>query len=482
MHFTKNSGSQTMVSKSAMNLALLLTLAACGGNKPSTPVVQAAPVAITSSAPVVAPSAHVDPPAPRPARLPALYPERLVLGKSKPDSIYRVGNVLAVAEGPRVGKLTGDTVEWVGSVPASVSWAGPNEVSSVQGNWPDAIDVLYRNVNARAAMPTYYPLTGKGKAITFGEGGQMGWISNVVHTGDSTLLAGLVNTAAGYQITTVRGPVIKRALQTPAQAGCKTGEVTTDWMPAVYPDAIDATPAGTLISVGNFCEKRGIAAEIWGKDGKSRIVDLSWWRKDSDGLSRMVKGTGDELWVYSQKANSTIHYANGDFDKAPIAGHPPVSGAPVFGVYREGDTLQRLVDGKWQESARLAWWPKNTDLVSGEDGSLWGSTGEGVYRLKEGPSLDYEEGCTTPFVSLYEAASFNEKNYAYPETRKALSTLPGITTLVEFEAFGARWVGVPVTGKAQGEAVVAHVKANMKDEAPRLVCYAPKEARKLSVP
>jgi hypothetical protein len=71
--------------------------------------------------------------------------------------------------------------------------------------------------------------------------------------------------------------------------------------------------------------------------------------------------------------------------------------------------------------------------------------------------------------------------YAFPTTAKALSTFPdaGSLALVDFKESGVRRLGVPVTSKEQGEALLAHVHATMKDEAPKLLCYAPTGARKI---
>ena len=94
------------------------------------------------------------------------------------------------------------------------------------------------------------------------------------------------------------------------------------------------------------------------------------------------------------------------------------------------------------------------------------------------------EACATPLVYLYEVSWKNEKNYSYPSTRKALSTFAEVDAinLVEFEDGNHRRLGITVSSKAQGEAVVAHVKATMKDESPRLLCFKPeKGVRKIDM-
>ncbi|MBK6520301.1 MAG: hypothetical protein IPG04_40800 [Polyangiaceae bacterium] len=46
---------------------------------------------------------------------------------------------------------------------------------------------------------------------------------------------------------------------------------------------------------------------------------------------------------------------------------------------------------------------------------------------------------------------------------------------------GARRLGLVVPSKEVGEAVIAHVKANMKDEDPKLLCYQPASTREISL-
>jgi hypothetical protein len=51
---------------------------------------------------------------------------------------------------------------------------------------------------------------------------------------------------------------------------------------------------------------------------------------------------------------------------------------------------------------------------------------------------------------------------------------------VEFRE-GVLRLGLVVSSKAQGEAVIAHVKAAMKNERPTLLCYEPKAPRRIEV-
>jgi hypothetical protein len=90
--------------------------------------------------------------------------------------------------------------------------------------------------------------------------------------------------------------------------------------------------------------------------------------------------------------------------------------------------------------------------------------------------------CATPFVFLYDVSPKSEPTFTFPTTRKALSTFDKLDRigLVEFDENGRR-LGITVPDKAVGEAVMAHVVANMKDEKPRLICYQPKAPRTIKL-
>jgi len=91
-----------------------------------------------------------------------------------------------------------------------------------------------------------------------------------------------------------------------------------------------------------------------------------------------------------------------------------------------------------------------------------------------------EDECKTWFVDLYAVSHKNDKKYTYPTTRKALASFPDVSKigLVEFQG-DSRRLGITVQSRKQGEAVAAHVRDTMKDENPRIFCYAPKKPRQI---
>ena len=68
----------------------------------------------------------------------------------------------------------------------------------------------------------------------------------------------------------------------------------------------------------------------------------------------------------------------------------------------------------------------------------------------------------------------NAPTWTYPTTRTELATFPEASSLklVEFDQWPQR-VGIQVTSKAQGEAVLAHLAKAAPELHPRLYCHAP---------
>jgi hypothetical protein len=396
-----------------------------------------------------------------------------------------------VVEGLRIGRIVDDQIEWLDkTVPDLGPAVGGSRIYSVQGRWPDAVDVLYASNQGRAPMPSYHALTGKGTGFTFQPGGGAGSITGLARVGESLLLAGYSG-ENGDQFVPVRGPAIVRARQSPAQAGCKEGEVYKDqYRPppsAISPGSFGGTRAGTVMSYGSLCEKRGPAMEVWDKTtGKSHLVDLGGFAKNMGYRVEFLRAPGeDEVWVFSEAGNVILHYVNDKFEALPTLERPLTDAfvSQTGELYAsDGWTIQRFEDGKWTLVARMPWLYKHSSLAVDKDNKFWVSAAGSVYKLKEGPKVAYHEGCATPFVFLYDVSSDNAKDFTFPSTRKALSTFPGVAEISLMEFYeGGRRLGVKVPSKEQGEAVIAHLKASMKDERPALLCYDPKLPRKIEM-
>lgn len=468
--------------------ALCLLAAGASACSKATPTPEKEPLSPSpsASAAIVSPTASAE--APEPPPLPTFKMEKFAPDGVSPDRLYAVEGALMVVDDFRVGRIVGESIEWLPKkIPADNPALGPNRIDSVVGRWPDGIGVLYSSTNGRAPMPTYFPMTGVGMAYTAGPGGGLGNILGVARVGESTIVA--ANSHGSIELTTVRGTAARK-FQTPEQAGCKEGEVRKASFgpetPAITPEVIESSPAGTLVSLGLLCEKRGPAAEVWDKAGKSRIIDLSrWWSKISY-WPKILKGNGDELWAFTDGFSPVLHYVNGEFEALPLLERvmTHIFASPDGKLFaHDGQTIHRYENGKWAPIGRFADADKYTTMAMDEKETIWVSFG-GVHRLRPEPGAAAPLPCSTPFVYLYEVSSKNEKNYSYPGTRKGLSSFAEVDsiTLVEFEDGYKRRLGIKVTSKAQGEAVIAHLRETMKEESPRLMCFnPPKEARKIDM-
>ncbi|MFO0759056.1 MAG: hypothetical protein U0359_21370 [Byssovorax sp.] len=443
------------------------------GPKSAAPLsVSAAPSGSTStgvsqaSAPREAPKSGV----------PTLVTESFEPGKTL--DLYPIEGALMVVNALDVGRIVGEKVEWIGKIPDTNQWLGGSQINAVYGAWPDGVDVLYSSLNGRAAQPTIFPLTGpKGSAFTFGAGGGLGWYSGSARFDKSTVVGGYDMT--GYHIATIRGPGKPFWPTKAAKMGCTEQEMSRQWGSenaiAVGFRALAATDKGTLVTVGTLCERENEpAAEVWDAPGKSRVIPLKDMISDIGYFPDLLRGKGDVLWLYS---NPVLQYEGGQFTPLPRLERPIRNlfvspEGKLHGI--SGRAIVRLDEGKWTTIANLAYPTSFRSIAMDEQGTIWVG-GNGVERLRPSADADIENGCKTPFVYLYDVSWKNDAKYTYPTTRKALSTFPEVASIKLVEYWeGRRSLGVEVKSKEQGEAVIAHVKANMKDEHPELTCFSPK--------
>lgn len=425
--------------------------------------------------------------APGPAPIPTLVGEDVpALADTTSLTLYRANRDLLIATEKKVGRLSAGNVEWsAGVFPGDSMALGPTALNWVGGEWPDRIDVTFSYANPRSPVPSYWPLTGKGGTVAFAPGGGGGVIAGVARVGETTLVAGW-DFMDGQRIMTARGPALRRSF-TPASTACKPGEVTIpEFGPAptaVHSYAFGATPAGTLLSIGSHCDKRGIAAEIWDDKGQAKIVSLNDVGKGLDYGIDILPGQGDSAYLF-ESGKGIVAFESGSFKQLPSLPRPPrnafVSGdGQLFA--NDGTALHRLDAGAWVLVGHLAW-PTTFGSIAFQDGAFWVTQGGRLKKLVPGKSVAYSEGCATPFVYLYDVSWKSEPTYTFPTTRKALSTFPDVAKLklVEFNE-GARRLGLIVPSKEVGEAAIAHVKANMKDEDPKMLCYQPSSTREIAL-
>ncbi|MFO0616869.1 MAG: hypothetical protein U0414_30015 [Polyangiaceae bacterium] len=86
----------------------------------------------------------------------------------------------------------------------------------------------------------------------------------------------------------------------------------------------------------------------------------------------------------------------------------------------------------------------------------------------------YTAGCKAPFVFLFQLSELAPPDYPYPATRDAMKDAPIAkkVTFVEYDERGARRFGARVKDKADGDALIAQLKAS-KGMAPQLLVLEP---------
>lgn len=406
----------------------------------------------------------------------------------EPRGMFLVEGGIVVTEGQRIGLANGEGVTSLGSIPKGSSALGDNRITSVQGRAPDMVSVIYVSGDNSALRPTYFPLSDKEKPLVVAEDGGAGFITGVARVGEAVFLS--VSDNRGSTIVQVRGPKLARPRHTHAEAGCSLGEVAAGIsdpsVPAIFTWALQSAPSGTMMSLGKLCEKRGPAAEVWDKDGNRKIVDLTPWWKSMSYFPTILKGNGDELWLYSDELNPIIlHYKDGAIVPVPELRRQI---ADVFVSARgelfvsDGAAIYHFEGGKWSTAGVLPADIRFHAFAYDDKGMLWASSA-GVYRLQPGPRVAAPKECDTPFVYLHEVSSEDGKENTYPAMRKALAAFPEASALglLEFGPKQGRHLGITVKSWVQGEAVVAHVKAAMKDQHPHVVCYKPKDVRGISL-
>lgn len=469
-------------------LAALLTLGgatSCSG-KASDGVASAEPAPASSAAPSASASAAraIDVPPPEPPTMRAVPAHAAEAEKSKEFEdgvdLFTVPGAVLISTWNRVGRVTAEGIEWKATLGITESAFGRGMLRWVGGQYPDAIDATYSYENGRAAQPTYQPLTGKGAAVTFTPGGGMGWISGVARVGESVLVAGY-DGSEGYKVVGVRGPAITR-LSIPWDLRCKgkgdkprSGWGETGAVPAVRPDFFAASPAGTLFSLGEYCKDER-AVEVWPKDGgQPKIIELAPLTKRPGG--NLLIGKDDDAWITS---DPVLAWKGDHFEPLPAPPRPITDGfVSTKGELHvsDGSSIHRFDGTKWIEVARMVW-PADYGDVAIDDGTVWVTLGGKLHRLEKTEPVATGEACKTPFVFLYDVSYKSEPKYTFPSTRKAMATftpLEGVE-LVDFVA-GRRRLGAKVPSWEVGAALVAHIEKNMKDEHPRVVCYAPEKPR-----
>jgi hypothetical protein len=424
--------------------------------EPSSSGGKAVPITSTQ-----APEAPKDPP--------TLVAQPAFQGEASGGSLYASGKELLVLSDNRIGRVVGDKIEWFYKFERGEPGAfGYRMLRDITGTYPDGLFGYLVYENGRAPVPGIAPLTGKGgQEVVFAPGGGWGNINGVATVGESVVVHGEDN-YEGPKVLTVRGPRVERYIIPASSQGCE------NTMPfpkgALNATAFGGAKNGMLAAVGDHCsDEKQAAVEIWPpNETKPKLVKLD--RKKGDFFVPFSSGSileirGDQVTQLPETGDLQRAYLEPDGTLAVVT----------------QDAILKLDEGAWKTAARLAFGTRVRSIAR-HDGTLWIGTDGGIARLVEGKPSDYTDECKTPFVFLYDVSWKAEPTYTFPTTRKALSTFADKDKIKLVEiALGKRRLGLTVPDKKVGEAVIAHVKANMKDENPKLLCLSPQVTREIKL-
>ncbi len=415
--------------------------------------------------------------------LPVLAFEPLV-GTPLPTRVFPIEGALAVTAEARVGKLTDGRVEWLPEQPYPLNAI---TVTDVHGRWPDRIDILYQAKRGRDTRLFYRPYTGIGVPLEGGDEAHPDpdrFPKAIVSLGETTMVLQW-SLGEGETFTTTRGKWKERSRLKASIGYCNLDEQARgNLTSSVVTYALEALPSGSLVALSTVCQVRGPYAEVWDANNVHHLLDLRAWISGVGPAPQILAGDGDEAWIVPGAGGAILRYKDGAVTPLPKFGD-------AFRAFRgsdgglhatDGRTVQRLRDGAWAPIGSLPW-PVARATFAVEGDRLWASIDEHVYRVRPegGPKLAFAEGCPTPFVDVRAVRDGEAVGDSFPDVRVALAALPDLSglKLVEFYELGRR-IGVSVTSKAQGEAVVEKLRATGAQS--RLLCHAPKAPREIPLP
>jgi len=460
-----------------------LSTSACNKKPTPDPTPGAQPSASAAALPLASASASAS--AVSPGEVPVLRPEQIVKLGELPVYLRPIEGALMVSMGDKLGRLEGNRVEWVRTFKTNNEPGLDNfYINSVSGRWPDKVGIGFTDGHSREPHVGFLFLQDQKETFPFRSDGGVHFFVAHGRVKDSSFLAFTANGSSYFR--TVEGPKLGHQNIQYKEARCTEEEIGAA-LPdtnAVIPSDMEGLPSGEMLAVGSLCRVRGMAAEVWDKGIKSRIVPLDRWFKKESNL-KILRGPSDDLLIYARWSSSTIlRYKQGVIEPMPSPGSSVeqlfLSDKGQLHAF-DGKEIFRFEQERWAPVARLAWSSFLGDLILRDGVFLYGSQGS-INRLVPGESIEFREGCKTPFVYVYDVDPRNDRKYTFPSTRKALSSFAEAEQLelVEFDE-GRFRLGIVVTSKAQGEAVLAHLKTTMKNEKPQLLCYEPRQPRKIAL-
>jgi hypothetical protein len=301
----------------------------------------------------------------------------------------------------------------------------------------------------------------------------------------------------------------------PKQAAPSDPARCKDTPTEVVGEELDALPSGEAFVLGKRCGGGSYAMERWAPDqAESAIDDLpdapaaakrGFLSASAPDRLHVVLSTGEKVYAARWEGQAfrklelneegTVRAIWTAADGALFfvlegkANTPKKGKAELLRVLPSGELSRSAVFAPspslrvWAADAQTAFVSSYGSILSTKPGLTFtpGKSDE-PKPSRPAPSATalpaFTDGCSTPFVFLYDVSSKSPPGFDFPSTRKALSAFPGLIEigLIEFEYKAQRKLGVKVSTAGVGRELIEHLKTAMPDEHPDLVCFAPSES------
>jgi hypothetical protein len=525
-------------------LALLGTpsVGACGGEPPTKPA-DAAPSASSSGgagalAPSAAPSGSAESAPFDPSPLEPTYTQgklHVAAYEKSPQGfgfgalstshfkVFPFADRMIVTRAGHVYELEGGKLSLAPKAPTTekvdgeTPMLGAYEIQRLQGRWPDELwgtaeFSSFMGARQHSQREVHYRRTG-GKWTTektpalavrpWTEGSFLGFVER-------------------------RLSVVAGEAKPPTQASAPSGSTLCKRGVLVEPHDLAALPTGHVFLLGTHCETGEFVVESWQPGATESVVTPVTAQRDALGLRStghyVAAADPSSVFVALSADGAPFGLFRGDPrgfrrvltkdvgavrslvatpDGAAFAVVDAGSRAPVrlVGLTRANAYTSYGVDrivslgGVWARDAATAYVAVATSfdgeavLLATKEERLLGAPPADLWKDVAPTSASaaeafppFTDGCATPFVHLYDVGATTPKIFDFPKTRKALGSFEerGDLPLLDFTHAGKRRLGVPVPSAEVGRKLIRHVRREMPEDDPRLVCFAkPEDARRV---
>ncbi len=467
------------------------------------------PSALTSAEPAttVQPVASNDKP---PAAKPALFQAVIAL-PAKAKFFPVQGATLVLAEGypePKEGEyhiplgvIEGDQLTFPERlrVPAFMSL-----VHTIDGSWPDKIDMLATGTTGRTGSAEHWVLGKKQWELKkASENSLFGGLASVGSSLIALRMPALAFPGTRSDIVALRGNLEGRKL-TAINPDCKKGldAEQAAYLPTtdLQPQAFGASGAGSLFALGARCNEK-YAVELWPAGSKSSsVVEVE--SAGFEGVDIATAPGTNEAWVLSSPA---LHFDGSAWK--PHKAHNFVAGAlAADGTLWAIDDKAKLYAGKAEAFEEIAVGAPVDDVAVASDGTVWISAGGALHRTKrandgqvavkvassapaasgkpkKAPPKAGGPKCKTNVVVLYGFTKVTPDDYDFPLSRKALKghTEFKDVRFVVTKDYGQKFFSGLAPSFNDAKKLAALIEKEVKGSKPQVVCAEPEILRELKL-